>query len=69
MIRTLTPISSALLRVQEACDYARIGRTKLYELIQNGTLRAVKVGAATRIGRDSLDNWLASLPEAVIRRA
>ncbi len=57
-----TQNASALLRVQEACDYARVGRTKLYNLINNGAIEAVKIGTATRIVRASLDACLASLP-------
>ncbi len=62
MSKPLTQSASALLRVPEACAYARIGRTKLYELINAGAIGAVKVGAGTRVIRASLDAWFNNLP-------
>ena len=40
--------------VKDACHVAGIGRTKLYELINNGTLRTVLVGRKRLVNADSL---------------
>ena len=40
--------------VKDACHAAGIGRTKLYELIKNGTLRTVLVGRKRLVNADSL---------------
>ena len=46
----------------EACEALRIGRTKLYELIGKGDLRAVALGGKTLIPRVELETFIASLP-------
>jgi excisionase family DNA binding protein len=48
--------------VTDAKRVARIGRTKLYELIGSGALRAMKCGGRTLICADSLRRYLAHLP-------
>lgn len=54
-----------LLTVAEAAEV--IGsRTKVYDLIGEKHLRAVKLGSRTRIDAESLRVFLASLPEARI---
>jgi excisionase family DNA binding protein len=54
-----------LLTIAEAA--AEIGsRTKTYELIGLGKLRAVKLGARTKIDAESLRAFIAALPEAQI---
>ena len=40
-----------------------IGRTKAYQEIAAGRLRAVKVGRRTLITHDAAEAWLAALPE------
>ena len=40
--------------VNDACAAAGIGRTKLYELINNGTLHTVLVGRKRLVNADSL---------------
>lgn len=54
-----------LLTIAETAEV--IGsRTKVYELIGQDHLKAVKLGSRTRVVRESLDAFLASLPEAKI---
>lgn len=53
---------------KEACEALRIGRTKLYELLANGELKAVALGGKTLIPRDALENFMASLPVISLRR-
>lgn len=50
------------LSVLEACRVAGIGRTKIYEAISNGSLKARKFGKRTLVLRADLQAFLASLP-------
>lgn len=50
------------LSVVEACRVAGIGRTKIYEAISNGSLKARKFGKRTLVLRADLQAFLASLP-------
>jgi excisionase family DNA binding protein len=52
-----------LLRPREAADALGIGRSKLYELLQKGTLDSVRIGACRRIPLDALDDLVARLRE------
>ena len=52
----------AALRVNEACASLSISRSKLYEELSAGRLRAVKAGARTLIPVEAADAWLRSLP-------
>jgi len=49
--------------VTEFCRGYDMGRTKTYQEIAAGRLRAVKVGRRTLITRDDAEAWLAALPE------
>ncbi|MBX6745238.1 MAG: helix-turn-helix domain-containing protein [Acetobacteraceae bacterium] len=48
---------------------ARLGRTKIYELLATGQLRAMKAGARTLIDAESLRRYLASLPTLQPKKA
>jgi hypothetical protein len=48
--------------IQDVQHVARIGRTKCYELIGSGALRAMKCGGRTLICANSLQAFLAGLP-------
>jgi excisionase family DNA binding protein len=50
------------LSVLEACSVAGIGRTKIYEAIASGSLKARKFGKRTIILRSDLQDFLAGLP-------
>jgi len=50
------------LSVLEACSVAGIGRTKVYEAIADGRLKARKVVKRTIILRGDLQQFLADLP-------
>jgi excisionase family DNA binding protein len=51
-----------LLRINDACRFIGIGRSKLYELIAQGQIDAVKVGARTLVPTTSLEKFIRSLP-------
>lgn len=46
------------LTYPEAQQYAGLGRTKLWELVSSGEVRAARVGRAVRISRRSLDEYM-----------
>ena len=50
------------LSISEACRVAGIGRTKIYEAISDGRLKARKLGKRTLVLRADLQSFLANLP-------
>jgi excisionase family DNA binding protein len=50
------------LSIMEVCCVTGIGRTKIYEAISNGRLKARKFGKRTLVLRTDLQVFLASLP-------
>jgi excisionase family DNA binding protein len=52
----------AALRVSEACATLSISRSKLYEEVAAGRLRALKAGSRTLIPVASINAWLNNLP-------
>ncbi len=48
---------SALLTVPESARYLGVGRRKIYELIEWGELKAVKLGHSIQIEKESLDRF------------
>jgi len=53
--------------VKQACALGGFGRSKLYELLGLGLVRAVKLGTKTLIDTSTLLAYLESLPAAQIR--
>lgn len=62
MTNELPSIQREGLSIFEACRVAGIGRTKIYEAISDGRLKARKLGKRTIILNDDLRTFLASLP-------
>jgi excisionase family DNA binding protein len=54
-----------LLTVDEAADALSLGRSKVYEEINAGRLRSVKVGRARRIPSAALDEYVEALSGSV----
>jgi excisionase family DNA binding protein len=57
-----TPFEPALVKIEPACRYLDVGRSKLYELIREGKLEAVKIGKSARVTTASLKRFVESLP-------
>ena len=55
-------IDPAVMTINEFANWARVGRTKIYEEINSGALAAFKFGRRTFITADSARAWLASRP-------
>ena len=55
-------MNKGLLSINEFCEFANIGRTYTYQLINEGKIKAVKLGNKTLISKIEMDNWLESLP-------
>jgi excisionase family DNA binding protein len=51
------------MSIEEFCDLYGPGRTKAYEEIKSGRLRARKIGKRTIITLDDAEDWLRRLPE------
>jgi len=59
---TPTDFQPALMRIEPACRYLDVGRSKLYELIREGKLEVVKIGKSAGITTASLKQFVESLP-------
>ena len=56
------PFEPALVKIEPACRYLDVGRSKLYELIREGKLDSVKIGKSARVTTASLKRFVESLP-------
>lgn len=52
-------VRGGVMRIAEACRFAGVGRSYLYEAMARGELPFLKIGAARRIPRRALEEWLA----------
>lgn len=65
---SLIPMSEALsgtpvaMSLATFCNLYAISKSRVYELLADGTLKARKYGAKTLIDRESAANWYNSLP-------
>jgi len=50
-----------LFTVADVARLTRIGRTTLYQEMQAGRLKVVRIGRAVRITRAELDRWIRDL--------
>ncbi len=57
-----TETEPALLRTKPACEYSGFMRSRLFEYLREGKLKAYKAGKQTLVDRRSLDALIASLP-------
>jgi len=56
-----------LVEFKGGCRYGKFGKTKAYELIASGKIRAYKMGGKTMTDLDSVDEFRASLPQVETR--
>lgn len=47
--------------IEDVCTATGLGKTKIYQLINSGTLKARKIGKRTLVLKCDLDDFLASL--------
>jgi excisionase family DNA binding protein len=52
--------------INKACDILGFGRSKLYELAGEGSIRIVKVGGRSLVDVEAALGWMAKLPAANI---
>ncbi len=57
-------VSKLLLTPEEAAEALSIGRSKLYELLANGSLESVAIGACRRIPNTALHDFVERLRES-----
>jgi excisionase family DNA binding protein len=57
-----TTFEPALMKMELACRYLNVGRSKVYKLIREGKLDAVKIGKSARVTTASLKRFVESLP-------
>jgi excisionase family DNA binding protein len=57
-------VDKLLYTVPEVQELTGLGKWKLYDLIRDGSLRSVKIGACRRISAEALRDFIASLPPA-----
>jgi len=57
-------IQPVLLTFLETARFLNVGRTTIYGLVSKGDLEAVKIGASSRIKRNSAENLVKRLPAA-----
>ncbi len=50
-------VAQSLVTVAEAAQYLGVGRRTIYQLIEWGEIRTVKIQGSTRIDRSSLEKW------------
>jgi excisionase family DNA binding protein len=53
-----------LLKVEEAADALRIGRTVMYGLIKSGQIASVLIGRSRRVSVDALREYAKSLEDS-----
>jgi excisionase family DNA binding protein len=51
-------MNPVLLTVEDAAQALALGRTKVYELVESGALRSVKIGRARRIPVQALHDFV-----------
>jgi excisionase family DNA binding protein len=62
MTTSSTSFEPALIKIEPACRYLDVSRTKVYELIREGKLDCVRIGRSARITTASLKKFVESLP-------
>lgn len=61
-------VGQPLYSVPETLALLKIGRTKLYEEVAAGRIKAVKSGQRTLVPAQSIKDWIESLPTLPVKR-
>jgi excisionase family DNA binding protein len=64
MNKPILDVAREASSISEVCAATAIGRTKIYEAIDDGSLKARKFGKRTIVLRNELRDFLTSLPGA-----
>lgn len=62
------PQEKSLYSISEVIKLAGIGRTKLYQELNSGRLKAVKIGKRTCVAKTDFNLWLSKLEEYLPER-
>lgn len=54
-------MEDTLLNISEVCERLRIGRTRLYQILNSGQLKAVRLGKRTLIPASALEQFTSGL--------
>jgi excisionase family DNA binding protein len=54
-------VDKLLLKPEEAADVLGIGRSKFYELLAEGAVESVRIGACRRVPRAALEEFVEKL--------
>ena len=54
-------MEKTLLSIPEACEKLRIGKTRLYQILNTGQLKAVRNGKRTFVSSAAIDEFVGSL--------
>lgn len=58
---TRTPAQRVLLTVEEAAEYLRIGRTRMFALVRTGEIESVRIGRLRRVPVTAVSAYAARL--------
>ena len=61
-------VEKLLYSTREAREVLGIGQTRLYELLAQGRLKAVKLGGQTKISKAELERFIAELPLCALQQ-
>lgn len=54
-------MNQMMYTVPEVAALLRVGRSKVYELLEAGSLRSVKIGGSRRVSAGALESFVQSL--------
>ena len=52
-----------VLGVSEVAEYLGVGKTRVYELLNDGSLKGFRMGATWKISRMALENYILNASE------
>ena len=52
-----------VLSVSEVAEYLGVGKNRVYELLNDGSLKGFRMGATWKIGRMALENYILNASE------